>query len=201
MEIGQRAPDFRLPSGRGGEVGLADYRGRSSVIVWFTKGMACPFCRTQMSQLARGYAQIKALGAEILQVTATTPERARFFTKNFRIPFQYLCDPDYAVHRQWGVDVRSHSLPWYAKRFHAASKMPPAPPSEIGDPKTTLREMPQLLRDSDMGFFVLDREGFVRYTMSGSYLEGQASRQIPTMEEITRELVRWAHPSAGSAAH
>ena len=51
--------------------------------MWFTKGMACPFCRTQMSQLARGYAQIKALGAEVLQVTPTRPERARFFAKNY----------------------------------------------------------------------------------------------------------------------
>jgi len=200
LEIGQRAPDFRLPSGKGGEVGPADYRGRSSLIVWFTKGMACPFCRTQMSQLARGYPQIKALGAEVLQVTPTTPERARFFAKNFSIPFQYLCDPDYEVHRQWGVDVRSHSLAWYAKMFHAASKLEMPPPTEIGNPKSTLRELPQMLADSDMGFFVLDRDGIVRYTLSGSYIDGHGSRQIPTMEEITRELVRWGSPSAGSAA-
>jgi peroxiredoxin len=200
MDIGERAPDFRLPSGRGGEVGLGDYRGRSSVIVWFTKGMACPFCRTQMSQLARGYPQITALGAEVLQVTPTTPGRARFFAKNFSIPFQYLCDPDYLVHRQWGVDVRSHSLAWYAKMFRAASKMETPPPTDIGNPKSTLRELPHMLTDSDMGFFVVDRDGIVRYKLSGSYLEGQASRQIPTMEEITRELVRWGSRSADSAA-
>jgi peroxiredoxin len=200
MEIGQRAPDFRLTSGRGGEVSLADYRGRSSLIVWFTKGMACAFCRMQMSQLARGYPQIQALGAEVLQVTPTRPERARFFAKNFTIPFQYLCDPDYRVHRQWGVDVRSHSLAWYAKTLHAASKLPHPPPAEIGDPKATLRELPRLLEDSDMGFFIVDRDGIVRYTLSGSYIDGQGSRQIPTMEEITRELVRWGSPSAGSAA-
>jgi peroxiredoxin len=200
MEIGERAPDFRLPSGRGGEVGLADYRGKSPVIVWFTKGMACPFCRTQMSQLARGYPQIRALGAEVLQVTPTTPERARFYAQSFTIPFPYLCDTNYRVHRQWGVEVRSHSLGWYAKRLYASTKVPPPPAAEIGDPKGTLREVPKLLHDSDMGFFVLDREGIVRYKLSGSYIEGQASRQIPTMEEITRELVRWGSPSAGSAA-
>lgn len=200
VEIGQRAPDFRLPSGRGGDVGPADYRGRSSLIVWFTKGMACPFCRTQMSQLARGYPQIKALGAEVLQVTPTTPERARFFAKNFTIPFQYLCDPDYRVHRQWGVDVRSHSLAWYAKAFRAASKMEPDPPAEIGNPKTTIRELPKMLEDSDMGFFVLDRDGVVRYKLSGSYVHGQGSRQIPTMDEITRELQRCAGTSSTSAA-
>lgn len=196
VEIGQRAPDFRLPSGHGGEVGPADYRGRSSLIVWFTKGMACPFCRTQMSQLARGYPQIKALGAEVLQVTPTRPERARFFAKNFTIPFPYLCDPDYRVHRQWGVGVRSHSLAWYAKMFHAASKMPHDPPAEIGNPKSTLRELPRMLDDSDMGFFVLDRDGVVRYTLSGSYVHGQGSRKIPTMDEITRELQRFGSSSA-----
>jgi peroxiredoxin len=198
VEIGQRAPDFRLPSGHGGDVGPADYRGRSSLIVWFTKGMACPFCRTQMSQLARGYPQIKALGAEILQVTATTPERARFFVKNFTIPFQYLCDPDYRVHRQWGVGVRSHSLGWYAKKYFDARKMTMPPPSDIGNPKGTLGELPRMLEDIDMGFFVLDRDGIVRYKLSGDYMDGQGSRQIPTMDEITRELQRCASPSSTS---
>ena len=48
IEIGQMAPPLRLPSGQGQEVALEDYRGRQHVIVWFTKGMACPFCRQQM---------------------------------------------------------------------------------------------------------------------------------------------------------
>ena len=94
VEVGQQAPTFRLPSGHGGEVGPADYRGKSNLVVWFTKGMACPFCRTQMSQLARGLGRLKAAGAEVIQVTPTKPERARFYVKNFRIPFPYLCDPD-----------------------------------------------------------------------------------------------------------
>jgi peroxiredoxin len=200
IEIGQRAPDFRLPSGRGGDVGPADYRGRSSLIVWFTKGMACPFCRTQMSQLARAYPRIQALGAEVLQVTPTTPERAGFFARNFTIPFQYLCDPDYSVHRQWGVGVRSHSLAWYAKTYHAASRLPHPPPAEIGNPKATLRELPKMLDDSDMGFFVLDRDGIVRYVLSGSYIAGHGSRQLPTTDEITRELQRCDGTSSTSAA-
>ncbi len=199
VEIGQRAPGFRLPSGRGGEVGPDDYRGRAPLIVWFTKGMACPFCRTQMSQLARGYPKIKALGAEVLQITPTKPERARFYAQSFTIPFPYLCDPDYRVHRQWGIDVRSHSLGWYAKTLYGSTKIPPPPPAEIGNPKGTLRELPRMLDDSDMGFFVLDREGVVRYKLSGSYVDRQASRQIPTMDEITRELERCANPAPRSA--
>ncbi len=192
VEVGQKVPSFRLPSGHGGAIGPEDYRGRSNLIVWFTKGMSCPFCRTQMSQLARGYPKLKAAGAEVLQVTPTTPKRAVFYAQNFPIPFPYLCDPDYAVHRAWGLGVRSHSLGWYAKTFYAASTAPAPPPAEIGDPKPTLRELPSMLHDSDMGFFVLDRDGIVRSKYAGGYATEQGVKEIPSVDEILLQLERCA---------
>jgi len=193
VEVGQKAPSFRLPTGQGREIGPEDYRGKSNLIVWFTKGMACPFCRTQMSQLARGYPRLKSAGAEVLQVTPTTPERARFYAQNFPIPFPYLCDPDYAVHRTWGLDVRSHSLAWYAQKFYGAMKMTP-PVAEIGNPKPTLGEMPKNLHDSDMGFFVIDRDGIVRYKRAEAYVSDKGLNTIPSVDEIVRELERAGKP-------
>jgi peroxiredoxin len=38
-EVGAPAPSFRLPSAAGTDVGLEDYRGRSSVVLWFSKGL------------------------------------------------------------------------------------------------------------------------------------------------------------------
>ena len=37
--IGAPAPPFRLPTATGLEVSLADYRGVSSVVLWFSKGL------------------------------------------------------------------------------------------------------------------------------------------------------------------
>jgi peroxiredoxin len=192
VKIGQRPPTFRLPAGHGGEVSLDDYRGRN-VIVWFTKGMGCAFCRTQMSQLARGYPRLRAADAEILQVTPTKPERARFYASHFPIPFPYLCDPNYRVHREWGLAIRSHSLPWYAKLLYVSSKMP-SPTAEIGNPKTTLAEVPSLLHDSDMGFFVLDRDGVVRYTRTTPYATEQGMNEIPSVDEVLARLQPGATP-------
>lgn len=189
VEIGQRAGSFRLPSGQGGEVGLEDYRGRSNVVLWFTKGMGCPFCRSQMSQLARGYDRLKALNAEVLQVTPTPTERAALYVRNFKIPFAYLCDPDYRVHRQWGLDTRSHSLAWYAKTLYAATKMS-LPPSDLGSPPASLGDLKTNLHDSDMGFFLIDRTGVVRYGVSGPYAGERGIRGIPSTDEIVRELER-----------
>ena len=38
-EIGAPAPSFRLPAAAGGEVGLEDYRGRTKLVLWFSKGL------------------------------------------------------------------------------------------------------------------------------------------------------------------
>ena len=189
VHVGQVLPPFRLPSGQGPEIGLEDYRGRKNLVVWFTKGMACAFCRTQMSQVARGYDRIKALNAEVLEVTPTKPDRARFYVKNFPIPFPYLCDPEYRVFADWGLDVRSHSPLWYAKMAVTAARME-KPKSDLGEPSVTLPEMAGLFHDNDMGFFVVDRAGVIRYTLSGSYMTDRGSRQIPSIDEIVRELER-----------
>jgi len=187
VEVGQPAPSFRLPAGQGGEIGPEDYRGRSNLVIWFTKGMACPFCRAQMSLFARGMDRMKAAGTEVIQVTPTNPERARFYVQNFRIPFPYLCDPDLSVHRAWGLDARSHSLLWYLKKFQAGSKRVP-PPSDLGDPGRQLTELPSMMRDTDSGVFVLDRQGIVRYRSSGAYVTAQGHRAMPSLDEILKPL-------------
>ena len=37
LGVGSRAPDFHLPSNRGGEIGLTDYLGIADVILFFVR--------------------------------------------------------------------------------------------------------------------------------------------------------------------
>jgi peroxiredoxin len=188
VAVGQLAPSFRLQSGQGPEIGPEDFRGRSNVVVWFTKGMSCPFCRRHMSQLVEGYPSFSALNAEILEVTPTPPERAQFYVTHYRIPFPYLCDPQYRVRREWGLEKRSHSLAWYATKFYEGSKLEFAPDGFGKVTPPSLREVPTVLADDDMGFYIIDKQGVVRYSVAGSYVVAGASRPIPSNEEIVREL-------------
>ena len=189
--IGERAPGFRLPSAQGGEIGLEDFRHRRAVVVWFTKGMACAFCRQQMSQIARAYPRITEHNAEVLEVTNSTVARGQFYARQFKLPFPYLCDPDRRARQTWGIEKRSHGPGYYVRTLLVASKLV-HPANDYGDFKPTLTELPATLADEDMGFFIVDRAGVVRYALSGSYINESVTgpRHLPGPDEIVRELER-----------
>lgn len=196
ISVGQEAPSFRLPAAQGGEVGIEDYRGRSHVILFFAKGMACGFCRQRMSQLGRGQSRFRELGAEIVMITPTSPERGRFYAKSFQLPFPYLCDPEYRAYAAYGLAVRPLTVVDKAIVFFHAMRMPPPEPTpEFGPAKPALSEMGRMFNDDDLGFFIVDRAGLVRQARVAAYviLEGRKPvgiNAIPSNDEIVRELER-----------
>lgn len=107
---GDKLPDFRLPAAGGGDVGVADYQGRKNLLLWFSKGLFCPYCRRNMTRLSQAYAQFQACGAEVLQVTINTVAEANLYYRNYRLATPYLCDPDAQVHLRYGLLPERNTL-------------------------------------------------------------------------------------------
>ena len=190
IAIGEAAPSFRLPAAQGGEVGLDDYRGKQNVIVWITKGMGCPFCRAQMSQLARSYDSIRQAGAEVLEVSVSPLPRAQMYAQKFKLPFPYLCDPDYRVHNEWKLASPSYG-PLHAMQVMWNGMTSKMPENDYFNGGPSPDEMRNVFRDDEMGFFIVDKQGVVRYAMAGSYTTMEKStRSIPSGEEILAELAK-----------
>jgi peroxiredoxin len=203
IAVGQAAPSFRLPSAQGPEIGLEDFRGKKNVVVWFTKGMACPFCRSHMSQLSRVDGDLQKLDTEVLEVSISGVSRARAYAKKFKLPFSYLCDPDYQVRRAWGLERRSQGIGQYVRGFVQGATAE-KPPNDYGDFFPPLDEMRNLLTDDDMGFFIVDKRGVVRYALGGPYRQetgtgSPQARQLPSNDEIVREVAK-CQASAGDAS-
>jgi hypothetical protein len=64
--------------------------------------------------------------------------------------------------------------------------------------------MRNLMTDDDMGFFIVDKRGVVRYALGGPYRQepGAGSphaRQLPRNDEIVREVAK-CQASAGDAS-
>jgi peroxiredoxin len=201
ITIGQPAPAFRLPAAQGGELGPEDYRGRANLILFFAKGMACGFCRQKMSQLARGLPRFRDLGTEILLVAPTPVERGKFYARSFALPFPYLCDPEYRVFETYGMPLRPHSWLWKARVFAGSMRMPP-PEEDLAAVKPSAAEFPRLFNDDDLGFFIVDKAGIVRYANSGPYMILEGTRPvgihpIPSNDEIVAELERCQREPVG----
>ncbi len=193
IAVGALAPLFRLLSAQGPEVGLEDYRTRSHVLVWFTKGIACPFCRRQMVQVAKLYPRLCELGTEILLIAPTRLEQARLYMRRFAVPYPYLCDPDYQVRRAWGLEVRQ-SAGAYLRMFLAARTLQrvDVPQSDDIEMRPRLQEVPTLLTDEDAGLFLVDREGVIRWGETGAYVgasgSGPVIRPLPSDGVILRAV-------------
>jgi peroxiredoxin len=97
------APAFSLPSLRGSVVDLASYRGRRNVVVWFSRGFTCPFCRVYTDGMRTGYAALRAADTEIIQVAPNLLDSARRFFAQAPLPFPFVCDPDKRLYAVYGL--------------------------------------------------------------------------------------------------
>lgn len=104
LRPGDRAPDVTLPAAdREGVVSLTDYLDKQPVLLALFRGLSCPFCRRQMSQLAVSAEKLERHGVATLAVVATAPERARVYYRFHPPRFRVAADPDLRTHRAYGL--------------------------------------------------------------------------------------------------
>jgi peroxiredoxin len=98
---GEAAPAFTLPASTGGEVSLADYRGRS-VLLYFQEGLMCQPCWDQIRDLEQNQAALTAAGVdEIVSVTTDPVDLVaqKMADEGFATPV--LSDPTLEVSRAY----------------------------------------------------------------------------------------------------
>jgi len=106
IRVGERAPDFALPVvGREEAVSLADYRGRTALLLVLNRGFWCSFCRRYLVQLGGTRKELQGLGVEVLAVVPTDPERAEFYALRRPIPVPLAADPNLTTHRAYGLSM------------------------------------------------------------------------------------------------
>jgi peroxiredoxin len=103
---GETAPQFTLPSVQGGTVDLAAFRGRRNVVIWFSRGFTCPFCRSYMQGIIQGYEILRAAETEMIQVAPNLLESARRFFGLAGVPYPFVCDPDKRLYAVYGLGDR-----------------------------------------------------------------------------------------------
>jgi peroxiredoxin len=102
------APDLTVPLLRGGTYRLADQRPRTFTMIVFFRGLHCPVCRAQLSELERRLAEFEQRGIEVIAVSGETRERTTQLAQEWRLeqlPLAYGLTEDQM--RAWGLFISS----------------------------------------------------------------------------------------------
>ncbi len=200
LRPGEPAPDFALPAvHREGNVSLADYRGRNPLLLAFFRGIYCPFCRRHIAKFGLSRDKLLAAGVETLAVVASNLDRTRLYFQYRPTRVPLVVDPEMNTHRAFGIT----KLPVTAELLGALQTertdvmgelLQPLPIAEAAEvlrekdrfefTATDTREAEQQF-PMDVGQFLIDRDGIVRWANFEIAREGVAAIvKFPSEEEL-----------------
>ena len=180
-------------------ISLADFRGRTPLLLGLFPGMYCPFCRRALAQMAATSDHLQSLGVDSLAIVGTELDNARLYFKFRPTRLAIGADPQLTTHRSYGVP-RPEPTPQLMQMMSNTYINPtgelPAPLS-IPAANAALTELdgyqntPTDQREFESTFtqmkgqFLIDREGIVRWTHIECEKEGLAGMgKFPSHDEL-----------------
>ena len=111
LNIGEKAPDFTLPSQMGKEITLSNYFGKTNIVLYFYPKDETRGCTAQACSFRDNYEVFKTLGAEVIGISSDDVKSHQEFSSHHRLPFILLSDSEQKVRKLFGVSSTMGLIP------------------------------------------------------------------------------------------
>lgn len=111
IKVGDRVPNFSLPSQIGATVNIGDLIGKKSLVIYFYPKDDTPGCTAESCAFRDSYEVFTDAGAEVIGISADTPQSHQQFAQKYNLPFTLLSDTDNRVRKLFGVPSTLFVLP------------------------------------------------------------------------------------------
>jgi peroxiredoxin Q/BCP len=111
VKVGDRAPDFTLPSLTGEPVSLESFRGKKDIVLYFYPKDNTAGCTAEACAFRDSYEVFQEAGAEVIGISSDTEKSHQRFATQHRLPFILLSDLGGVVRKQYGVPATFGLLP------------------------------------------------------------------------------------------
>jgi len=111
VNVGDKAPDFTLPSQMGDNVTLSEYFGKKNVVLYFYPKDETRGCTREACEFRDMYNVFTRLDAEVLGVSSDTLESHRSFASHHGLPFLLLSDEKGKVRGLYSVPSTMGIIP------------------------------------------------------------------------------------------
>lgn len=111
VKVGDKAPDFTLPSQMGDNLTLSEFFGKNNIVLYFYPKDESPGCTKEACSFRDNYQELTNLGAEVLGVSGQSVESHKSFASHYGLPFILLSDEDNKVRELYGVPSTMGIIP------------------------------------------------------------------------------------------
>jgi peroxiredoxin Q/BCP len=102
LEVGKRAPAFKLQDSDGESVSLADFRGKKVVLYFYPRDNT-PGCTVEAQEFQKALPALKKRNAVVLGVSRDSLASHCKFRDKYGLAFPLLSDPDHEVIEAYGA--------------------------------------------------------------------------------------------------
>ena len=114
LEVGSKAPDFRLLDQNGNAVALSDFLGKRVVLYFYPKDNT-PGCTRQACAFAASYQQFRQSDVVVIGISKDSVASHVKFAQKYDLPFVLLSDPELQAIQAYEV--------WQEKKLYGKVSM------------------------------------------------------------------------------
>ena len=111
IQVGDKAPDFTLPSQSGESVRLGDRLGDHVVVLYFYPKDDTPGCTAEACAFRDSHESFTDAGADVIGISSDSTGRHAAFAGRHELPFTLLSDQGGQVRKSYGVPAVLGLLP------------------------------------------------------------------------------------------
>lgn len=106
INVGDRAPLFESAADDGSKFSLADFIGKTNIVLYFYPKDFTMGCTKEACSFRDNWEHIESLGAKIVGVSSDSVETHSKFKKEHSLQFTLVSDQNKAIRKLYGVDSR-----------------------------------------------------------------------------------------------
>ena len=111
VKVGDKAPEFTLPSQMGDDVKLSEFLGKKNVVLYFYPKDETTGCTKEACTFRDNYEELTKFGAEVIGVSGQSVESHKSFASHYGLPFILLSDEGNNVRELYGVPSSMGIIP------------------------------------------------------------------------------------------
>lgn len=104
LKEGDRSPVFKLMDQDGKLVDMAEYIGRTPLVIYFYPADFTTICTMEARAFREMHEEFRKEGAEVFGISSDDVETHKRFAIEHELPFRLLSDPDKAVRKMFGAE-------------------------------------------------------------------------------------------------